>query len=109
MKFVETLTHNESEDQQGGEKLFKRAVAVDAIYGSRHLKYVSAINLAASAVKCSLARLKMVVVIDNHIMSSGCYKKFTNWLESLAIEQPQLPKVLLFLAFDNEQKGRKIT
>ena len=49
----------------------------------------------------------MVIDIDNYIMSSGCYKKFTNWLESLAVEQPQLPKGFLFLAFDNEQKGQK--
>ena len=40
-------------------------------------------------------------------MSSGSYKKFTNWLETLATEQPQLPKGFLFFAFDNEQKGQK--
>ncbi|RHZ59119.1 hypothetical protein Glove_365g192 [Diversispora epigaea] len=51
IKFIETLTNNENEHQHEGEKLFKRAVAIDAIYGSRHLKYVSAINLAASAIK----------------------------------------------------------
>jgi len=107
VRFIEILTHNENEHQNEGEKLFKRTVAVDAIYGSRHLKYVSAINLAASAIKYSLARSKMVIDIDNHIMSSGCYKKFTNWLESLAIEQPKLPDGFLFLAFDNEQKGQK--
>jgi len=107
VRFIEILTHNETEHQNEGEKLFKRAVAVDAIYGSRHLKYVSAINLAASAIKYSLARSKMVIDIDNHIMSSGCYKKFTNWLESLAIEQQKLPDGFLFLAFDNEQKGQK--
>ena len=104
VRFIETLTHKENEHQHEGERLFKCVVAVDAIYESRHLKYVSAINLAASAIKYSLARSKMIVDIDNHIVSSGCYKKFTNWLESLAIEQPQLPKGLLFLAFDNEQK-----
>ena len=108
MRFIEILTHNENEHQHKGEKLFKCAVAVDAIYGSRHLKYVSAINLAVSAIKYSLARSRMIVDIDNHITSSGCYKTFTNWLERLAIEQPpQLPKGLLFLAFDNEQKGQK--
>ncbi|RHZ59118.1 hypothetical protein Glove_365g191 [Diversispora epigaea] len=46
----------------------------------------------------------MVVDIDNHITSSGSYKTFINWLESLTMEQPPLPKGLLFLAFDNEQK-----
>jgi len=108
VRFIEILTHNENEHQHKGEKLFKCAVAVDAIYGSRHLKYVSAINLAVSAIKYSLARSRMIVDIDNHITSSGCYKTFTNWLERLAIEQPpQLPKGLLFLAFDNEQKGQK--
>jgi len=107
VRFIETLTHNDNEHQNEGEKLFKCAVAVDAIYGSRHLKYVSAVNLAASAIKYSVARSKMVIDIDNHIMSSGCYKKFTNWLESLAIEQPKLPEGFLFLAFDNEQKGQK--
>ena len=58
VRFIETLTHNENEHQIEGEKLFKCAVAVDAIYGSRHLKYVSAISLAASAIKYSLARSK---------------------------------------------------
>ena|SRR5438128_11471140 len=63
VKFIETLTHNENERQNEGEKLFKCAVAVDAIYGSRHLKYVSAISLAASAIKYSLARSRMVIDI----------------------------------------------
>jgi len=63
--------------------------------------------MAASAVKYSLARSKMVIDIDNHTMYSGSYSKFTNWLESLATEQPPLPNGFLFLAFDNEQKGQK--
>ncbi|KAG9288751.1 hypothetical protein G9A89_023048 [Geosiphon pyriformis] len=62
---------------------------------------------ATSAIKYSVARSKMVIDIDNHIINSGCYKKFTNWLESLAIEQSKLPKGFLFLAFDNKQKGQK--
>ncbi|RIB06741.1 hypothetical protein C2G38_2147907 [Gigaspora rosea] len=107
VKFIETLTHNEGEHQHREEKLFKHAVAIDAIYGSRHLKYVSAINLATSAIKYSLARSKMIVDIDNHIISSGSYTKFNSWLESLAGEQLQLPEGFLFLAFDNEQKGQK--
>ena len=79
-RLFETITHNnnENEHQHEGEKLFKCVVTVDAIYGSRHLKYVSAIDLAASATKYSLARSRMVIDIDTHIMISGCYKKFTN-------------------------------
>ncbi|KAF0559384.1 hypothetical protein F8M41_006138 [Gigaspora margarita] len=107
VKFIETLTHNENEHQHGEEKLFKCTVAIDAIYGSRHLKYVSAINLAISAVKYSLAKSKMVIDIDNHIISSSSYMKFNNWLESLTGEQLRLPEGFLFLAFDNEQKGQK--
>jgi len=107
VKFLETLTYNQDEHQHEGEKLFKCAVAVDAIYGSRHLKYVSAINMVASAIKYSLARSKMIIDIDNHFISSGSYTKFINWLDSLANEQLPLPKGLLFLAFDNEQKGQK--
>ncbi len=107
VKFLETLTFNKNEHQYEGEKLFKCAVAVDAIYGSRYLKYVSAINMVASAIKYSLARSKMIIDIDNHFISSGSYTKFINWLESLAKEQIPLPKGLLFLAFDNEQKGQK--
>ena len=49
----------------------------------------------------------MVIDIDNHIMNSGCYKMFTNWLESLAVEQPRLPKGFLFLAFDNDTERSK--
>ncbi|RHZ57719.1 hypothetical protein Glove_384g16 [Diversispora epigaea] len=108
VKFIETLVYNnENKYQLRGEKLFKCAIAIEAIYGSRNLKYVSAINLAASAIKYSLARSKMIIDIDNHIISSGGYTKFMNWLDNLATEQPSLPKGLLFLAFDNEQKGQK--
>jgi hypothetical protein len=107
VKFLETLTYNKNEHQFKEEKLFKCAVAVDTIYGSRHLKYVSAINLAASAIKYSIARSKTIIDIDNHFISSGSYTKFINWLESLAKEQLPLPGGLLFLAFDNEQKGQK--
>src|SRR5437660_6970464 len=63
VRFIETLTHKENEHQHEGERLFKCVVAVDAIYGSRHLKYVSAISLAASAIKYSLARSRMVIDI----------------------------------------------
>ncbi|RHZ76633.1 hypothetical protein Glove_194g75 [Diversispora epigaea] len=104
IKFIETLIYNENEYQLRGEKLFKCAIAIEAIYGSRNLKYISAINLAVSAIKYSLARSKMIIDIDNHIISSGGYTTFMNWLGNLAVKQPSLPKDLLFLAFDNEQK-----
>ncbi len=78
MKFLETLTYNRNEHQYEGEKLFKCAVTVDAIYKSRHLKYVSAINMVASAIKYSLSRSKMIINIDNHFISSGSYTKFIN-------------------------------
>jgi len=71
-----------------------------------HGKYVSEINLAASAIKYSLAHSKKVVNMDNHITSSGSYSTFQNWLGRLAGEEP-LPNELSFLAFDNEQKGQK--
>ncbi|RHZ45106.1 hypothetical protein Glove_691g8 [Diversispora epigaea] len=80
VKFIKTLTDNENKHYNEGEKFFKRAVVINAIYGSQHLKYVSAINLVASAVKYLLARSKIIVDIDNHIISS---------------------------AFDNKQKGQK--
>ncbi|RIB18176.1 hypothetical protein C2G38_2311147 [Gigaspora rosea] len=105
VKFIETLTHNEGEHQHREEKLFKHAVAIDAIYGSRHLKYVSAINLATSAIKYSLARSKMIVDIDNHIISSGSYTKFNSWLESLAGEQLQLPEGFRFWLLTMNRKS----
>ena len=110
VKFIEILTNNEYNDQSEQmqeEKIFKRAIALEAIYGSRNCKYVSAINLAISAIKYSLARSKMIVDMDNHIMSSGSYSKFVNWLESLVIEPEPLPDGFLILAFDNEQRGQK--
>ncbi|RIB08136.1 hypothetical protein C2G38_2212373 [Gigaspora rosea] len=109
VNFIEVLTHNNessNNDSTLKEKLFKKVVAVDAIYGSRHKNYVSEINLTLSAIKYSLARSKMIVDIDNHVISSGSYVKFINWLESLAIEQEPIPEGLLFLAFDNEQRGQ---
>src|SRR6266508_6918356 len=78
VKFLETLTYNRNEYQHEGEKLFKCAVAVDTIYGSRHLKYISAINMVALAIKYSLSRSKMIIDIDNHFISSGNYTKFIN-------------------------------
>jgi hypothetical protein len=82
-------------------------VTIDVIYGTRHLKYVSAINLAASAIKYSIARSKLVIDIDNHFISSGSYTRFIKWQENLAGETQLIPKGLIFIAFDNEQKGQK--
>ncbi|KAF0412363.1 hypothetical protein F8M41_007934 [Gigaspora margarita] len=106
VKFIETLTDNDDE-QINQNKIFKRIVAVDTIYKSRHSKYVSEINLAASAIKYSIARSKLIIDIDNHITGGGGYTKFLNWIESLAIEPKPLPDGFLILAFDNEQKGQK--
>ena len=108
VKFVETLINNESEKGQlEGEKLFRCAAAVDAIYGARYKRYVSEVNLAGSAIKYSLAKSKTIIDIDNHILSSGSYSKFVQWQESLAGKCEPFPKGLTFIAFDNEQKGQK--
>src|SRR5688572_12754716 len=54
VKFIETLIHNSRDtDTLSQEKVFKTAVAVDVIYGARYGKYVSEIQLAASAIKYS--------------------------------------------------------
>ncbi|CAG8653257.1 4221_t:CDS:1, partial [Scutellospora calospora] len=103
--FIETLTHNNENSKNEltiKEKFFKKIVAINAIYRSRHKKYVSEINLAISAIKYSLVYSKIVVDINNHIVSFRSYVKFINWLESLSIEQESIPEGLLFLAFDNE-------
>lgn len=56
VKFIEILTQNDwNTNVPNQEKLFKRVVAVDAICRSHHEKYVSEINLAASAIKYSLS------------------------------------------------------
>jgi len=107
VKFIQTLTYNENENQLKEGKLFKNAVAVDAIYGARHTKYVSAVNLATSAIKYSLSKSKTIINIDNHILNSGSFYKFLKWQECLAGEPEPLPEGLLFMAFDNEQKGQK--
>lgn len=108
VKFVEIMVQNNREtDVLSQEKLFKIATAVDAIYGARHGKYVSEIHLAASAIKYSVARSKMIINIDNHLTSSGSYYRFQKWLEELSEHEEKLPKGLLFLAFDNEQRGQK--
>ena len=89
------------------KKLFKCIETVNMIYRARHLKYVSTINLAASAVKYSIAKSKTIINIDNHITSAGSYTKFIKWQENLAGEPEPFPKGLLFITFDNEQKGQK--
>jgi hypothetical protein len=107
VKFIETLIAHEGEDNHKGEKNFKCAVAVDAIYGARHRRYVSSINLAASAIKYSIAKSKTIIDLDNHFLSSGGFNKFIQWQEDLAHKPTPLSNGLLFLAFDNEQKGQK--
>ncbi|GBB93105.1 hypothetical protein RclHR1_02110004 [Rhizophagus clarus] len=105
VKFIEILTQNDwNTNIPNQEKLFKRIVAIDAIYGSHHRKYVSEINLAALAIKYSLARSKKIINIDNHITSAEGYVRFQKWLDELSKEQESLPKRLLFLAFNNEQR-----
>ncbi|RIB21667.1 hypothetical protein C2G38_2175981 [Gigaspora rosea] len=94
-------------DSSRQEKLFKIVVAVDSIYRARHGKYVSEIQLAASAIEYSIARSKMVIDIDNHITSSESYHQFQKWLEELSKHEEPLPEGLLFLAFDNEQREQR--
>lgn len=106
VEFIKTLIKHENEDLLE-EQLLKCAVAVDAIYGARHRKYVSAINLAASAIKYSIAKSKAIIDLDSRFLSSGGYKKFIKWQENLAGEATPLPNGSLILAFDNEQKGVK--
>ena len=48
VRFIETLTNNDvNTESSNTEKLYKSAMAVDLIYGSRHGKYVSEMNLTA--------------------------------------------------------------
>src|SRR6266511_2843937 len=82
-------------------------MTIDLIYGSKHEKYILEINLTVSAIKYSIARLKTIINIDSHIISSGSYSHFQNWLNELSKKEEALPEGLLFLAFDNEQKGQK--
>ncbi|CAG8608311.1 9856_t:CDS:1, partial [Diversispora eburnea] len=107
IKFIETLVHNNQDNTLSQEKIFKTAVAIDTIYGARHGKYVSEIQLVALAIKYSIARSKMIINIDNHITSSGSYYRFQKWLEELSENEESLPEGLLFLTFDNEQRGQK--
>ncbi|RIB16285.1 hypothetical protein C2G38_2038690 [Gigaspora rosea] len=55
-----------------------------------------------------LSKINKEITEQNNVLkfSSGSYTKFVNWLESLAIESEPLPEGLLFLAFDNEQRGQ---
>ncbi|RIB20500.1 hypothetical protein C2G38_2141143 [Gigaspora rosea] len=108
VKFIENLVKNDrSTNILSREKLFKVASVVDSLYGARHEKYVSEIQLALSAIKYSIARSKMIINIDNYITSSGSYYRFQKWIEELSKYKEPLPEGLLFLAFDNEQRGQK--
>ncbi|RHZ86479.1 hypothetical protein Glove_50g125 [Diversispora epigaea] len=108
VKFIETLIQNNHDaDTLSKEKLFKAAAAIDLVYGARHRRYVSEVHLAISAIKYSIARSKMIIDIDNHITSSGSYSRFQKWLEDLSKHEEPLPEGLLFLTFDNEQRGQK--
>ncbi|CAG8697259.1 34237_t:CDS:2, partial [Racocetra persica] len=107
VEFIKTLTYNENEDHYEGEKLFKCAVAIDNIYGIKYLKYVSSINLALLAIKYSIAKSKTIIDIDSYIINTGSFTKFINWQETLAGNSDPFPNGLVFIAFDNEQKGQK--
>ncbi len=72
------------------------------IYGIKYLKYVSIINLVASAIKYSIARSKSIIDIDNHFINAEGYIKFIKWQENLANEPQSFLKGLVFMAFDNE-------
>ncbi len=97
--------YNENKNQHESEKLFKCAIAVDVIYSIRHLKYVSAINLVALAIKYSIVRSKLIININNHFINDRDYIKFIKWQENLANKSQSFPMGLVFMTFDNEQKG----
>ncbi|CAG8503057.1 10606_t:CDS:2 [Scutellospora calospora] len=108
VKFVETLVQNNyATDILSLKKFFKAVVIVNSIYRAQHRKYVSEIHLAASAIKYIVARSKIVINIDNYITSCGSYNRFLKWQNELSKQKELLPEGLLFLAFDNEQKGQK--
>jgi len=52
-------------------------------------------------------RLKIIITIDNYITSSGSYYRFQKRLEELSKYEKLLPEGLLFLIFNNEQRGQK--
>src|SRR5205823_2246585 len=65
-------------------------------------------NLKVSAIKYSLAKSKTIIDIDNHIISAESFTKFIKWQEHLAGKSEPFPKGLVFMAFDNKQKGQKL-
>ena len=83
--------------------------------GIYHCKRVSAIVEIANEERISVYNdveslirdNKKAINIDNHITSSGSYHRFQTWLEGLSDREEPLPEGLLFLAFDNEQRGQK--
>jgi hypothetical protein len=87
------------------KKNFLKEQLVDTIYKSRHEKYVLEINIIASAIKYLITHSKIVIDIDKHITSKGNYSQFQKCLDQLLKEQEPLPDRLLFIAFNNEQKG----
>ncbi|RIB12676.1 hypothetical protein C2G38_2041630 [Gigaspora rosea] len=54
-----------------------------------------------------VAQSKLVINIDNHITSCGSYNRFLKWQDELLKQEELLPDGLLFVAFDNKQKGQK--
>ncbi|RHZ45067.1 hypothetical protein Glove_692g38 [Diversispora epigaea] len=84
VKFIETLTSNDQDNDNAiQEKIFKRAVAE---MGTVYL---------------------MTRDTQSGPRNAGCYTRFLKWLEELTKEQEPLPKGLLSLTFDNEQRGQK--
>ncbi|CAG8481033.1 6224_t:CDS:2, partial [Scutellospora calospora] len=107
VKFIETLVQNQDSDILSQKKLFKTATTIDLICRACHGKYVSEIQLALSAIKYLIARSRIIINIDNHITNSGSEYQFQKWIEELSQHEEPLPEGLLFLAFDNEQRGQR--
>ncbi|RIB19201.1 hypothetical protein C2G38_2307709 [Gigaspora rosea] len=68
---------------------------------------VKLINDPLSAIKYSIAKSKTIIDIDGHIINAGGFTKFIKWQETLAGNSEPFPNGLVFMAFDNEQKGQK--
>lgn len=109
VRFLETLTHNDNENYLEGGKLFKCAVAVDAIYGARNLKYVSAINLTSSAIKYSIAKSKKIIDIDNHFLSSGSFLNSSNGRKIWLANKSHFLKAYYLWPLIMNKKDKKIT
>ena len=103
--FVQTLTKSISGKEKDDQKrCLLQQEAMECLRAARHNNYVSEFHVAFQAVAYALSGSRLVVDMLGHLGPGGSYKLLKDWLVGLGGEPLAVPKGLVLIAFDNEQR-----